>query len=64
MLLKELVSKVPWESAFEGIGVHECWSLIKSHLLKSEEAGNFKVLEVKQTGQRPAWVSRDLLKLW
>ncbi|GAB0203247.1 hypothetical protein GRJ2_002790300 [Grus japonensis] len=28
-LLKELVSKVPWESAFEGIGVHECWSLVK-----------------------------------
>ncbi|XP_075570366.1 T-cell surface glycoprotein CD1b-3-like [Pelecanus crispus] len=26
-LLKELVSKVSWESAFEGIGVHECWSL-------------------------------------
>ena len=23
-LLKELVSKSPWESTFEGIGVHEC----------------------------------------
>ena len=36
-LLKKLVSKVPWESAFEGIGVHECWSLFKSHLLRVQE---------------------------
>lgn len=24
-LLKELASKVPWELALQGIGVHECW---------------------------------------
>ena len=23
-LLRELVSKVPWETSFEGIGVHQC----------------------------------------
>lgn len=33
-LLKDLVSKVPWESTFEGIGVHESWLLFKSHLLR------------------------------
>jgi len=36
-LLKELVSEVTWESAFEGIWVHECWSLFKSHLLRAQE---------------------------
>ena len=51
-LLKELLRQVPWESAFEGVGVHECWSLFKSHLFKSTGAGNSKVLEVKQVGQK------------
>ena len=31
-LLRELVSKVPWETAFKGIGVHQCWSLFRKHL--------------------------------
>ena len=25
-------SRVPWESASEGLGVHECWSVFKKHL--------------------------------
>ena len=28
----KLFSRVPWESAFEGLGVHECWSVLKKHL--------------------------------
>lgn len=24
-LLRELVSKVPWESAFQGVGIHQFW---------------------------------------
>jgi len=26
-LLRELVSRVPWKTGFEGIGVHQYWSL-------------------------------------
>lgn len=28
-LLKKLVSKAPWELVFRGIGVHECWSVLR-----------------------------------
>jgi len=36
-LFRGLVNSVPWESAFEGLGVHECWSVFKNHLLKAQE---------------------------
>ncbi|XP_075357766.1 LOW QUALITY PROTEIN: uncharacterized protein LOC142409895 [Mycteria americana] len=36
-LLKEVVSTVPWESDFKGIGVHKCRSLFKSHFLRAQE---------------------------
>ena len=36
-LLKELVCKVPWETAFERIGVYECCSLFKNNFLRAEE---------------------------
>lgn len=31
-LLRELFNSVSWESAFEGLGVHECWSVFKNDL--------------------------------
>ncbi|XP_052628596.1 uncharacterized protein LOC128134646 [Harpia harpyja] len=58
-LLRGLVSKVPWESAFEGIGVHECWSLFKSHLLRAQEQAIPKCQKSCKWGRRPAWLSRD-----
>lgn len=36
-LLRELVSKVPWKSTFEGFEVHQCWSLFKYHFLRAQE---------------------------
>ncbi|KAJ7411815.1 hypothetical protein BTVI_48486 [Pitangus sulphuratus] len=41
-LLKEVVSKILCKSASEDIGVHECWSLFKSHLLKLQEQAILK----------------------
>jgi len=29
-LLRELVRRVLWEPAFEGIGAHLCWSLLST----------------------------------
>lgn len=46
-LLKELVSKVSWESAFEGIGVHKCWSI-----LKTPGAGNSSVSKCMDVGSK------------
>ncbi|KAF1676790.1 hypothetical protein FQV07_0001317, partial [Pygoscelis papua] len=54
-LLKELVSKVSWESAFEGTGVHECWSLFKSHLLRAQEQA------IPKCRKRPAWLNGEIL---
>lgn len=33
MLPRELVSNTTLETAFEGTGVHQCWSIVKYHLL-------------------------------
>lgn len=47
-LIKELVSKLPWESAFECIMVHE-FSFSET-FVETTKAGNFTMLEVKQVG--------------
>ena len=36
-LFRELFNRVPWQSAFEGLGVHKCWSVFKNHLLEAQE---------------------------
>jgi len=36
-LARELVNMVFWETAFEGVGVHQCWSLFKYYLLREQE---------------------------
>ncbi|KAK4811148.1 hypothetical protein QYF61_019779 [Mycteria americana] len=60
-LFRELVSSVPWESAFEGLGVHECWSVFKSHLLKAQEQAIPLCHKSSKLGRRPAWLNRELL---
>ena len=52
-LLKELVSTVRWESALEGSGVHEWWSLFKSHLLRAQEQAIQKCRKSSKRGRRP-----------
>lgn len=27
-----IYTSIPWESVFEGLGVHECWSTLKNHI--------------------------------
>ena len=61
-LLQELVSKVLWESALEGVGVHECWSLFNSHVLAQEQAIP-RWWKTSKWSRRPAWLTRDLLNL-
>lgn len=36
-LSREVFSRVPWESVFEGLGAHECWSVFKNHLLEAQK---------------------------
>ena len=51
-LLRELLSKVPWEKAFEGAGVHQCWSLFKYHLLRAQEQAIPKCRKSSRRGRR------------
>ena len=60
-LLRELASKVPWESAFEGSGVHQCWSDFKHCLLKAQDQAIPKYRKSSRRGRRPAWRTGDLL---
>ncbi|GAB0177896.1 hypothetical protein GRJ2_000254900 [Grus japonensis] len=59
-LLRELVSQVPWETALEGIGVHQRWSLFKCRLLRAQEQAIPKCRKSSRL-DRPAWLNRDLL---
>ena len=59
-LLKELVNKATLESAFEGIRVHECWSLFNSYLLRVQEQAIPKCRKSKWC-KRLAWLSKDFL---
>lgn len=47
MLLGELFGKFPRKTASEGIGVHQCWSLLKYHFLPSNSITS-KVMQVGQ----------------
>ncbi|GAB0208399.1 mitochondrial enolase superfamily member 1 [Grus japonensis] len=60
-LFRELFSRVPWESAFEGLGVHECWSVFKNHLLEAQEQAIPLCCKSSKWGRRPAWLNRKLL---
>lgn len=59
-LLKELISQVPCGCALEGIGVHLCWSLFKSNLLRLQDQAIPKCQKSSKRDTRLAWLSRDL----
>ena len=60
-LLKELVSKVSWESAFEAIGGLNSWLLFKSHFLRVQEQAIPMCHKSSKRGRRLAWLTRNLL---
>ena len=59
-LLGELLSRVPWESAFEGLGVHK-WSVFENYLLEAQEQAIPLCPKSSKRGRRPAWLNRELL---
>uniref|UniRef100_A0A8C0A0D2 Reverse transcriptase domain-containing protein n=1 Tax=Anas zonorhyncha TaxID=75864 RepID=A0A8C0A0D2_9AVES len=60
-LLGELVSKVPWEAALEGLDVHQCWSFFKRCLLEAQDQAIPKYRKSGRRGRRPAWLTRNIL---
>ncbi|GAB0210316.1 mitochondrial enolase superfamily member 1 [Grus japonensis] len=60
-LLRELLIGLSWESAFEGLGVHKCWSVFKNHLLEAQEQAIPLCRKSSKQGRRPSWLNRELL---
>jgi len=60
-LFKELFRRVPWKSTFEGLGVHECWSVFKNDLLEAQEQAIPLCCKSSKRGRRPAWLNREFL---
>lgn len=60
-LLREPVNKVPWENAFEGPGVDQCWSLFKHQLLREQKQAIPKNQTSSRGGGRLPWLNRNLL---
>lgn len=52
-LLREL-PQCPQASAFEGLGVCECWSVLKNHCFKAQEKPIPLCLKSIKRGRRPA----------
>jgi len=59
-LLQELFSRAPWESAFEGLRVHRCWSVFKNLLLEAQEQAIPLCRKSNQWGRRPTCLNREL----
>ena len=57
----KLFSRVRWESAFEGLGIHKCWSVFKNHLLEAQQEAIPLCPKSSKRGRRPAWLNRELL---
>lgn len=60
-LLSELGSTVPLESDFEGLGIHECWSVFKNHILEAQEQSIPLCQKSSKRGRKLAWLNRELL---
>lgn len=60
-MLRELVSMVPWEFAFEGAGIHQHRSLLKYYLIRVQEKRTPKCQKSNRQDRMPGWLSKDLL---
>lgn len=64
ILLGELISKMPSETAFEGIGAHQCRSLLKCFLcLRAQKKAIAKFWKSFRLSRRLTLLRRDLLQL-
>ena len=56
-----IFSGVPWQSAFAGLGVHECWPVVKKRCLKAQEHAIPLCRQSSKRGRPPAWLNRELV---
>ena len=56
-----IFSGVPWQSAFAGLGVHECWPVVNKRRLKAQEHAIPLCRQSSKRGRPPAWLNRELV---
>uniref|UniRef100_A0A8B9GCV8 Reverse transcriptase domain-containing protein n=1 Tax=Amazona collaria TaxID=241587 RepID=A0A8B9GCV8_9PSIT len=60
-LLRNLLSKVPWDTALEGRGAQDCWLIFKAHLLQAQERCIPTRRKFSRRARRPPWMDKELL---
>lgn len=59
-LFRELFIEVPWESASEGLGAPEWWSVFKKHLFEEQEQVVLLCWKSSKWSRRPSLLNRVL----
>ena len=63
LLLKELLSGIPWETVLKGVGKEQSWQLFKDTLLRVQRL-SIPQQKSSRGGRQPSWLCKDLqLKL-
>ncbi|KAM9590815.1 uncharacterized protein ACIBXB_005869 [Morphnus guianensis] len=60
-LFRDLLGRVPWDTALEGRGVQASWLIFKDHLLQAQERCIPTKRKSDKTTSRPAWMNKELL---
>ncbi|KAM9591177.1 uncharacterized protein ACIBXB_006074 isoform 2-T3 [Morphnus guianensis] len=60
-LFRDLLGRVPWDTALEGRGAQESWLIFKDHLLQAQERCIPTKRKSGKNARRPAWMKKELL---
>ena len=60
-LFRDLLGRVPWDTALEGRGAQESWLIFKDHLLQAQERCIPTKRKSGKNTRRPAWMNKELL---
>ena len=60
-LFRDLLGRVPWDTALEGRGAQESWLIFKDHLLQAQESPIPMRRKSGKNARRPAWMNKELL---
>uniref|UniRef100_A0A8B9FZE2 E3 ubiquitin protein ligase n=1 Tax=Amazona collaria TaxID=241587 RepID=A0A8B9FZE2_9PSIT len=60
-LFRDLLTKVPWDTALEGRGAQDCWLIFKDHLLQAQERCIPTRRKFSRRARRRPWMDKELL---
>ena len=62
-LFKQVVNRTPWETVLRDKGEEQSWQIFKDAFHRAQELLSPRNKKPGKEGKRPAWLSRDLIKL-